>query len=401
MYTVMAMKLKPRRCPYHFLVGASLILAFSSCASVGRAALPATADEADGLKKPDWLEFVFAGDIMAHESNYLMGDYADIYRDVHPILASDSLSFGNLEMPVADSLPLSTYPRFNVHGGYVDAAIAGGFDVFSLANNHSNDQGSRGIGETLARMKASEGKVASSGLRSAAGEPMRPVLIEKNGWRILFLAVTEILNSYDTSKSLVYLIGTGKAERAKFCDELSRMRKEYPCDVFVLSIHLSEEEYVRNVSRRKREWFRAIAAAGVDIVWGHHPHVMQTWETYRGPEREDDAFFMYSMGNFISGQRASPEYENPDGYREYTGDAVLLRVRVSREPSPDGSRFSAEAIPVTNHVDPARGIVVRRFDGAFLDSLGARRRAYYVTRYSLMKSYLPLLPLEPDPTILE
>src|SRR5574344_1747748 len=103
-----------------------------------------------------------------------MRDYSDIYRDVQPLRASDFLSFGNLEMPVADSLPLSTYPRFNVHGPYVDAAIAGGFDVFSLANNHSNDQGSRGIGETLDLMKTVGGTIASSGLRSAAGEPMRP-----------------------------------------------------------------------------------------------------------------------------------------------------------------------------------------------------------------------------------
>ena len=368
---------------------------------MGHTSRPETDLEADGERRAGEIEFVFAGDIMAHAPNYLMRDYADIYRDVQPLLVSDALSFGNLEMPVADSLPLSTYPRFNVHGPYIDAAIAGGFDVFSLANNHSNDQGSRGIGETLDRMQAVGGAIASSGLRSSAGEPMRPVLIEKNGWRILFLAVTEILNSYDSSKSLVYLIGTGAKERASFRAELERMRMDNPCDVFVLSIHLSEEEYVRTVSPKKREWFRKLADAGVDIVWGHHPHVMQTWETYRRPGSGTDALFMYSMGNFISGQRASPEYGNPNGYREYTGDSVLLRVRASREPEIGGCRFSAEAIPITNHVDPARGIVVRRFDGTFIGSLGKDRRSYYAARYSLMKSYLPLLPLEPDPTILE
>ena len=56
------------------------------------------------------------------------------------------------------------------------------------------------------------------------------------------------------------------------------MREENPCDIFILSLHLSEEEYGLKVLDTKKAWFRALAAAGADVVWAHHPHVLQDWE---------------------------------------------------------------------------------------------------------------------------
>jgi poly-gamma-glutamate synthesis protein (capsule biosynthesis protein) len=88
------------------------------------------------------LVLTFAGDIMAHTVNFMMDDYRRIYEDLRPVLTADDLSFGNLETPVADSLPMSTFPSFNVHSAYLRAAVDGGFDVFSLANNHANDHAS-------------------------------------------------------------------------------------------------------------------------------------------------------------------------------------------------------------------------------------------------------------------
>ena len=134
---------------------------------------------------PDSLTLSFAGDIMAHTVNFNMKNYDKIYDDVRSLLLGDDLTFGNLESPVAGDLPLSTYPRFNVHIPYLQAAISGGFDVFSLANNHSNDQGIAGIGGTWSSLAALPSDVYYSGLKKNSTDGFQPVLIRKNGWKIL------------------------------------------------------------------------------------------------------------------------------------------------------------------------------------------------------------------------
>lgn len=376
-----------------------LIASLLSCASTPKIQ---TVEDSDQTANAP-LVLTFAGDIMAHSVNFNMRDYDSIYRDTRERLLKDDISFGNFETPVDDSRPLSTWPRFNVHKNYLTAAIRGGFDAFSLANNHSNDQGEKGIAATrsafakIADDKAFTGRVVTSGLKSARGQSLKPVIIEKRGWRVLFLAVTEILNSFDGSREFVYYVAPTETSRAAFLADIARMRAENPCDVFVLSIHSNEPEYVREASADKRRWFYALAQAGADVVWGNHPHVVQPWETVQVPERGRNALLLYSMGNFISGQRFEINKANPGSSREYTGDSALIQATFLDR----GTSVSVEAFPVTNYTDPTEGVVVKSFTGAFVDTLSPSLKRYYEKRYALMSSYLPLLPLRPDTAILE
>jgi poly-gamma-glutamate synthesis protein (capsule biosynthesis protein) len=340
------------------------------------------------------LDLTFAGDIMAHAVNYSMPDYNRIYDAVRPLLLHDTLSFANFEAPVDSSLPLTTYPRFNVHPAYLDAAIKGGFEVFSLANNHANDQGSSGILGTLSSFSETRNKIYFSGLRNKTDNSLEPVRIKKNGWNILFLSVTEILNSLDDSRKLVYYVPPREKDQAEFLGRIRQLREQYPSDLFILSIHLDEPEYVRTVSDAKKKWFSQIAAAGVDIVWGHHPHVMQKWEVEDIHEGtiSRQVLFMYSMGNLISGQRYVPDLKNPDALREYTGDEVLLSVKVSRTGASGINTISVSPVLVTNYTDPDQGAVLRLFDERFIASLPEIWKTYFRQRAVLMYAYLPLLP---------
>lgn len=341
------------------------------------------------------LVLTFAGDIMAHTPNFMMRDYSRIYDDVRSFLKDDDFTFGNLEMPVADNLPMSTYPRFNVHTPYLQAAIDGGFDVFSLANNHSNDQYYAGIDGTLSAF-SSRPSSHYSGLRRSENEEMQPRLILHNGWRILFLSVTEILNSHDKTMNRVYYSSPGDKGRAQLISSLSRMSSDIPHDVFILSLHVNQPEYERTVKQSTRDWFLKIAESGVDIVWAHHPHVMHEWE------QSGLHFFMYSMGNFISGQRYTPNTDDPGAYREYTGDAVLLRLSLSRH-SGDTGFDTIEHVPVliTNQTLNNGDVVVRRLTNEFIHSLPHKWKTYYAKRKELMESYLPALLASSQNAILE
>ena len=368
------------------------------------------------------LQLTFAGDLMAHAVNFNMSAYDLIYTDVEKILHNDDLSFVNIETPVCDALPLSTYPCFNVHTPYLRAAIGAGFDVLSLANNHTNDHGKTGIDGTLAAVRTvQKERYASeisprllifSGLKDSDNDRIQVTPLVYKGWNILFCSVTEILNSYDSSKDRLYYSAPTKQGRSALISLIKEARKRYPCDLFILGLHLNEPEYGRIVSEAKKAWFKQLGEAGVDIIWAHHPHVMQSWETitverplllrkaastgYTGISDLKEAavseqckvFCMYSMGNFISGQRWHTRYDEPAFYREYTGDAVLLQLTCTRNKA-GRADFSVLPMLITQYNEPEYP-VVKRFTQDWIETLGEKEKKYFKKRFELMQEYLPL-----------
>jgi len=408
---------------------------FSSCVSAEslQTAVPIIEDESalskikslhsiENTSSIPALRLTFAGDLMAHTVNFNMSTYDLIYTDVEKILHNDDLSFVNIETPICDALPLSTYPCFNVHTPYLRAAIGAGFDVLSLANNHTNDHGKTGIDGTLAAVRTvQKERYASeisprllifSGLKDSDNDRIQVTPLVYKGWNILFCSVTEILNSYDSSKDRLYYSAPTKQGRSALISLIKEARKRYPCDLFILGLHLNEPEYGRTVSEAKKAWFKQLGEAGVDIIWAHHPHVMQSWETitverplllrkaastgYTGISDLKEAavseqckvFCMYSMGNFISGQRWHTRYDEPAFYREYTGDAVLLQLTCTRNKA-GRADFSVFPMLITQYNEPEYP-VVKRFTQDWIETLGGKEKKYFKKRFELMNEYLPI-----------
>lgn len=356
------------------------------------------------------ITLLFAGDIMAHNVNYNFGNFDAIWSDVAPIVGAADLAFANIEAPVDDSLPWSSYPQFNMHGTYVDAAIKAGFDVFSLANNHTNDQSLNGMRGTLAYFKKQK-NVWSCGIKEKANTPLTWQLIEKNGWKILFVAFTEILNSQDSAGYIDYIPSKGKKHDAILPD-LKKLREEHPCDIFVVSVHADEPEYVRKIHDHQKKFYHAlIAEAGADIVWSNHAHIVKEWEIV--PLHEKDApaaengtgmvtaedsrngLIMYANGNTISGQRTSPQFKKPNSDRDYTGDGLMMQVTVHKKTFADGKSIvtvkELEPHFITTYITPAWQFVIRLLDDDLFHSLrraGLSTWANYLTeRKKIMDGY--------------
>ncbi|UTC51754.1 CapA family protein [Treponema sp. OMZ 855] len=354
------------------------------------------------------LVMTFAGDLMAHNVNFNMSMYDLIYKDVEKILHDDDLSFVNIETPVCDTLPLSTYPNFNVHTSYLRAAVQAGFDVLSFANNHTNDHGRTGIDGTLTAVRTVQKErltagmqppfLIFSGLKDSENDRIQVTPFFYKGWNILFCSVTEILNSYDSSKNRLYHSAPTKQGREALLSVIKEARNRYPCDLFILGLHLNEPEYGRTVSEAKKAWFKQLGEAGIDIVWAHHPHVMQSWETITVERplvlqeavisEQCQIFCMYSMGNFISGQRWHTRYDDPAFYREYTGDAVLLQLTCTRNEA-GRADFSVSPLLITQYNEPTYP-VVKRFTQEWIDTLNEKEKKYFAKRLELMQGYLPI-----------
>ena len=332
---------------------------------------------------PESLFLTFVGDIMHHDVNASMPDYDELYRSVRSVLSRDDLSFANIEFPVDPSRAPSGYPKFNGTVDYIHAAIRSGFDVFSLANNHTFDWGRSSADATLASFDAiaEETGTFHNGIRPNPGYTLEPTVIHKNGWTIGFLSLTAFSNVPGAAAHVHQVDYHTAAGRKRVMDAVASMAARF--DLLVVSVHAGTE-YVLTPDPAKTEFFRDLVDAGADIVWGHHPHVLQPYEIVEtdGGNR----LIMYSTGNFVSGQR---RYQQPLlalGRWAPTGDTALFQVQVAR--AGDDSSVGAVRTPVItvlNH--PEYGLVLRTFGEVMAEQLSIQWRSFYLVRYAVMRSY--------------
>jgi poly-gamma-glutamate synthesis protein (capsule biosynthesis protein) len=262
------------------------------------------------------------------------------------------LAFINLETVVTDRNDLPPEGKgkgafhFRSHPLAVSALIATGFNLFSLANNHSFDYGAQGIEETLYHLAVAnaEKAIAFAGIGSNFGEAIRPACVDLDGTRIGFSAIGII-----TGDQPQYRAGPdspGQAsyrERADFEAVVAKLLA-LQADYRILSIHYGLEGRVIPDERQIEDW-RAFAAEGqgIDLIVGHHPHVAQ------GVELNGKSLIFYGLGNFL--HPGTAEMRRFGLCRDY---GLMAKVHLARI---DGVwRVEAiEAIPLTNtNVRPAR-----------------------------------------------
>jgi hypothetical protein len=358
-------------------------------------ALPAPAGPEGALAGPEdrTLRLLFAGDIMGHDVNYRMKDYNAIYDGIRQYIGSADLAVANLEFPVDPTLPESGYPRFNGNGAYLRAAVDAGFNVLSTANNHAFDGMMEGVLQTVRSLR---GLGTSGGLDAPGrplvfsgtrGNPRRPFQAETivvRGVRVGFIAVTQFLNEPDEGRwvHVVDLADTLAAEA--FLRWLRDTCRGY--QLFIVSYH-GGREYAPGESAQTRAFFRRMLDAGVHVVFGHHPHVVQRYEVVHSAAGA--RLIMYSMGNLISAMTWRMDPATAEETMAETGETFLLQVRV-RCGAGGCSVEETSPVPLANYRN-ARGEMVV---GTLADLAGgiigvpAAWRSFYARRLEKMRRFL-------------
>ncbi|MBQ1948828.1 MAG: CapA family protein [Treponema sp.] len=327
-------------------------------------------------EKTDTLSLIFGGDIMAHKPNFNMKNYPAIWEDIKPLVSSYDLAFANIEAPVSENLPYSSFPNFNMHGEYPEEAVKAGFNVFSLVNNHTNDQALEGMTDTLRwaenieRQTAGSGRpVYFSGLKKNKGTELDFRIIEKNGWKIIFCAVTEILNR-PTFKDSMNFISPSKKGQEQFIAQIKKLREENPAHLFVLSIHSYEPEYVSPVEKSRRDYYLKLLESGADVLWTNHPHIPREKEFIGNRATGKlEKVIIYGNGNLISGQRWEPDFKNPSNPRDDTGDGYLLEVQFAKSESMAPYIESQQTFFITTYINSRWEFVIRQLNDDFIKKL--------------------------------
>ncbi len=332
------------------------------------------------------LRLTFLGDLMAHDVNFRINDFSVVYDQVKDILRSDDCTFTNLEAPVNEKEPYYTYPAFNMRRDYVQAAIDAGIDVFSLANNHSFDRGLGGIIQTISSLIVlKENKKLDlyySGIRANKDVEFKPITIKKKGWKIGFIAVTQFLNTLLRNDYVHIVDYRRESEASQFIDYIKTVSREY--DLLIVSYH-GDIEYSLVPDPKKTEFFDRLVQAGCHIVYGHHPHVLQPFKSVS--VNGNNRLIMYSMGNFISGQRWGLEPFDANSSRAYTGDSVMLSIGVDYANNNPDITIKKSYI-ITNHINEKREVVVQFLDKTAQEAVDYKWIQFYKSRLDIMNRFI-------------
>ena len=216
------------------------------------------------------------------------------------------LVFGNLETPIIEGREIGEYEMiFRSNPGTELALKQTNFTIVSLANNHTLNFGEQGIKNTIELLKKAGIKYIGAGENTQ--EANQPVFIEKKGIKFAFLAYNDsdvVPAFYEASTDRA---GTAFMRTDKMITAVKEAKKN--ADIVIVSMH-SGIEYVFKPNRPQINFAHAAIDNGADLIIGHHPHVIQTMETYKGK------YIFYSLGNFIFDM-----YE-----KEPTKESLILKI---------------------------------------------------------------------------
>jgi poly-gamma-glutamate synthesis protein (capsule biosynthesis protein) len=251
---------------------------------------------------PDFLTLIAAGDNLFQDvmirpppenETY---HFESIYSLIKPYIEPADIAFINQETLLAGkAFGFSGYPRFNTPQELGDALVSTGFDVVNHATNHIMDKGEKAVFATMDYWDAHP-EIAYLGIHKSPEQRNRQVIIEKNHIKVGFLAYTMETNGLPVPGDKPYLVSLGNT--AVMAEEIDRLRPN--CDFLVVSMHWGVEyEYTPNAVQERMSKF--LAEHKVDLVIGHHPHVIQPFAAIPRPDG-GVMFCFYSLGNFVSAQ---------------------------------------------------------------------------------------------------
>ncbi len=251
------------------------------------------------------------GDLMVHQKQLDdarregdVYDFAPQYMYVVDALSDADYTIANLETTVGmyKAMPYSGFPCFNSPESLLDTIKAAGVDFLTLANNHILDRYYDGMVTTVDNVEA-YGFDFTGAYRSQE-EADTPVVVEINGIRIGMLAYTEHTNGMELhcdAKATQY--GVDYLKNADFKADVQALR-DAGADIIIAMPHWGTE-YVREPDLYVRAYAEEMIAAGIDVILGSHPHMVQPieWVTVQTDEGERTGLVAWSMGNFIDNMK--------------------------------------------------------------------------------------------------
>ncbi|WP_298200394.1 CapA family protein [Desulfosporosinus sp.] len=245
---------------------------------------------------------VATGDILMHNTQIASGQQADgsfqfdsFFEPVRSLIEYGDYASTNFEAAMAGgSSGYTGYPKFNSPDEMAATLKEAGYDVVITSNNHISDRGYLGAIRTMGVLRNAGLDIL--GTYQSQEEKESFLIKDLDGIRVGYLAYSYGTNGIPVPKEHPYFFNFLNKETV--LKEINQLRPKV--DVLVLVLHWGVE-YSLQPTEEQRKLARIFLEAGVDVILGSHPHVIQPMEVMK--INNQDKFVIYSMGNFIGDQR--------------------------------------------------------------------------------------------------
>jgi poly-gamma-glutamate capsule biosynthesis protein CapA/YwtB (metallophosphatase superfamily) len=277
--------------------------------------LPAETPTVTPTPEPRTFTLVATGDVLLHERLWRQAeqdasdtamDFAPQLANVVPVVSGADLAICHLETPLAPANgPFTGYPIFSGPPQVVPALVTAGYDACTTASNHTFDKGADGVTRTLDALDAAGLAHAGSARtpQEADATTILDVTTEQGPVRLALLSYTYGFNGIPYPD--------GETWRADEIDEATILAdaataRTRGAEVVVVALHWGTE-YDQEPNEQQRDLApRLIASPDVDLLLGHHAHVVQPVENVGGE------WVVYGMGNLMA-NHAEPEGPKAEG----------------------------------------------------------------------------------------
>lgn len=300
-----------------------LVAATATCCSHGRPTDGSANDSISVNNEPpeSYLTILVAGDLMQHMPQINAArtaggyDYTECFAAVKDIISEADVAVANFEVTLGGQ-PYSGYPRFSCPDEFLQASLDAGFDVLMTSNNHCCDSGLKGLNRTIDMMDSLHVPHFGTYKDAAAREAQYPLLVEKHGFRVVFLGFTYATNGIPVPKpSVVNMIDT-----VQIAADIAKAKSMNP-DLIIAMPHWGIE-YQMTPAKPDVAVADWLLSKGVDHVIGGHPHVLQPFERRNADAANGGNVVAYSLGNFVSNQ-----------YKPNTTGGAMVRLHFTKTPA--------------------------------------------------------------------
>lgn len=290
-------------------------------------------DKPEEIKEEKYeASLIAVGDNLIHSSvyndankhaNWNGYDFKPMLTYIKDIVSNYDIGYYNQETILGGTeLGLSDYPTFNSPYETGDAMIDAGFNLVSLATNHTVDRGKRAVENSCSYWKK-QSDVLTSGSYCSDEEKDEIKIAEVNNITYTMLNYTYGTNGMPVAND--YLVNVWPTDleindperdikyqsyKEQVKEDIEKVRDKV--DFLIVAMHWGVE-YTHNPTEYEKDMANYLASLDVDVIIGTHPHVIQpvTWI--------DDTLVIYSLGNFISAQ-----YQNKSTCTNYKCTVGLM-----------------------------------------------------------------------------
>ena len=256
--------------------------------------------------EPVRVSFGAVGDAIVHEGIWMEAqktarlagqgeeyDFSHLFQTIGDDIAAYDLAFVNQETLMAGAeYGYSAYPRFNTPRELADELIEVGFDVVNIANNHMMDMLPEGLAATIDFWDTKP--VTLIGGYKNENDYNSPRVVSVNGVEIAFLSYCYGTNGLSMPAGYDMIIPYLDEEVIRAQTAAAKEQSDF----VVVSVHWGEDSY-QGLTEQQKTFAKIFADCGVDVVLGHHPHLIQPVEWIEGTDGHR-MLCAYSLGNFFS-----------------------------------------------------------------------------------------------------